>query len=203
MRVKVVIGTIGTILKFFSFAFLVPLIPSFYFSEPKITFLSFQIPFTSIIFFICFLLTFFIGFSFEKIGSKKDFTDKEGFAIVSGGWLIVALFASLPFILTKSVSTIPQAYFESMSGLTTTGATILSYPLEDHFQSVLFWRGFLQWIGGMGIIVLSVAVLTRLTSGGRKLIESEAPGPSLNKLKPTIMQTAKLLWMVYVFFYNS
>jgi trk system potassium uptake protein TrkH len=72
--------------------------------------------------------------------------------------------------------------------------------LENHLQSVLFWRALLQWLGGMGIIVLSVAVLTRLTSGGRKLIESESPGPSLHKLKPTIMQTAKLLWLVYVFF---
>lgn len=129
-----------------------------------------------------------------------DFTDKEGFAVVSSGWLFLAFFAALPFILTNSVNGFADAYFEAMSGLTTTGATILSYPLEDHLQSVLFWRALLQWLGGMGIIVLSVAVLTRLTSGGRKLVESEAPGPSLHKLKPTIMQTAKLLWLVYVFF---
>ncbi len=200
MRLKVVTGTIGTILKFFSFAFLIPIIPSIYFWEPEITVLSFQVPYTSIIFFLCFIITLLFGFGLEKTGSLKDFTDKEGFAIVSAGWLIVALFAALPFILTKSVVTFSQAYFEAMSGVTTTGATILSYPLEEHLQSVLFWRGFLQWLGGMGIIVLSVAVLTRLTSGGRKLIESEAPGPAQNKLKPTIMQTAKLLWLVYVFF---
>ncbi len=200
MRSKVVIGTIGTILKFFSFAFLIPIIVSLYFWEPEIVFLGFSFPATALVFFICFVLTLLIGFSLEFFGSKEDFTDKEGFAIVSGGWLIVAFFASLPFILTDSVFNFADAYFESMSGLTTTGATILSYPLEEHLQSVLFWRALLQWLGGMGIIVLSVAVLTRLTSGGRKLMESEAPGPSLNKLKPTIMQTAKLLWMVYVFF---
>jgi trk system potassium uptake protein TrkH len=200
LRSRVVIGTIGTILKFFSIAFLIPIIVSIYFWEPQISIFGFEIPHTALIFLSCFLLTILIGFFLEYLGSTKDFTDKEGFAIVSGGWLIVAFFASLPFILTKSVFSFPDAYFESMSGLTTTGATILSYPLENHLQSVLFWRALLQWLGGMGIIVLSVAVLTRLTSGGKKLIESEAPGPSLHKLKPTIMQTAKLLWLVYVFF---
>ncbi len=165
----------------------------------NVSFLTFEIPFSIIVFSFCFLFTLIIGFLLEKIGESKDFTDKEGFAIVSGGWLIVALFAALPFILTRSVSTIPQAYFEAMSGLTTTGATILD-PIEGNLESLLFWRALLQWLGGMGIIVLSVAVLTRLTSGGRKLIESEAPGPSLNKLRPTITQTAKLLWMIYVFF---
>ena len=201
MRFKVVVGTIGTILKFFSLAFLIPIIPAVYFWEEQITILEYQIPFTIIVFLLCFLITLFIGFFLEKIGESKDFTDKEGFAIVSGGWLIVALFAALPFILTQSVNSVFEGYFESMSGITTTGATVLSSPLQNQYlESVLLWRALLQWLGGMGIIVLSVAVLTRLTSGGRKLIESEAPGPSLNKLRPTITQTAKLLWMVYVFF---
>ena len=200
MRISVVLGAIGTVLKFFSFAFLIPVIPSLYFWEIETTVLYVQLPGTAIVFIFCFLLSLAIGFLFEFMGSKKDFTDREGFAIVSLGWLAVAFFASLPFLVSGSVSSLTDAYFESMSGLTTTGATILSYPLEDHFQSVLFWRALLQWFGGMGIIVLSVAVLTRLTQGGRRLIEAEAPGPSLHKLKPTIMQTAKLLWLVYVFF---
>jgi len=190
----------GSVLKFFSFAFLIPIIVSFYFQEQSITIYNFEIPITSIIFLICFILTFIFGFLSEKIGSTEDFSDKEGFAIVSIGWLTIAFFAALPFILSRSVPSFFDAYFESMSGLTTTGATILSYPLENHLQSVLFWRALLQWFGGMGIIVLSVAVITRLTHGGGKLIESEAPGPSLHRLKPTIMQTAKLLWLVYVFF---
>ncbi len=194
------VGSIGTILKFFSIAFLFPIIPAFLSNEPMIDFNYFQIPFTAGVFLACSGFTFLMGLVFEKIGSKKDFTDKEGFAIVSLGWLIIVLFASLPFIFTKSVDNVPDAYFEAMSGVTTTGATVLSYPLEDHYQSVLFWRALLQWLGGMGIIVLSVALLTRLTSGGKRLIESEAPGPSMHKLKPTIMQTARLLWLVYGFF---
>ncbi len=194
------VGSIGTILKFFSIAFLVPIIPAFLFNEPLFDFHYFQIPFTAGVFLVCSGFTFLMGVFFEKIGSKKDFTDKEGFAIVSLGWLVLVLFASLPFIFTRSVGSVTDAYFEAMSGITTTGATVLSYPLEDHYQSILFWRALLQWIGGMGIIVLSVALLTRLTSGGKRLMESEAPGPSIHKLKPTIMQTARLLWLVYGFF---
>lgn len=195
-----VIGTIGTIIKFFSIAFLLPTIPALYFWEIETSLDYMHIPFNLVIFLFCFGLTLFCGFVFEFIGSKEDFTDKEGFAIVSGGWLVVAFFASLPFVMTQTLPDFVDAYFEAMSGLTTTGATVLPYPLEDHPQSVLFWRALLQWLGGMGIIVLGVAVLTRLTQGGQRLIEAEAPGPSLHKLKPTIMQTAKLLWLVYVFF---
>lgn len=200
MRISVVVGHIGTIIKFFSLAFLIPVIPALYFWELESAFFFIRIPLTAVSFIFCFFVTFSMGHLLELVGSKKDFTDKEGFAIVSGGWLVVAFFASLPFIMTKSVPYFSDAYFEAMSGLTTTGATVFSYPLEDHLQSVLFWRALLQWLGGMGIIVLSVAVLTRLTHGGKRLIEAEAPGPSLYRLKPTIMQTAKLLWLVYVFF---
>ena len=200
MRISVVIGTIGTILKLFSFAFLLPVIPALYFWESGSEFIFTQIPGTIIIFILCFIITLICGIVMEIAGKREDFTDKEGFAIVSAGWLVVAFFASLPFLFAGSVSSFTDAYFEAMSGITTTGATILSYPLEDHYQSVLFWRALLQWLGGMGIIVLSVALLTRLTRGGRRLIEAEAPGPSLHKLKPTIMQTAKLLWLVYLFF---
>ncbi len=190
----------GVILKFFSLAFLLPVIAAFYFAEQGFDLAWGRLPLSALIFILCFGISVITGFLFQSIGSTEDFTDKEGFAIVSGGWLIVALFSCLPFILTGTLASLPDAYFESMSGLTTTGATVLPYPLEQHPQSVLFWRALLQWLGGMGIIVLSVAVLTRLTKGGRKLMESEAPGPSLHKLKPTIMQTAKLLWLVYVFF---
>lgn len=195
-----VLGAIGTVLKFFSFAFLIPVIPALYFWESETTILFVPIPSTAIVFIFCFFLSLATSFFFGLMGSKEDFTDREGFAIVSLGWLAVAFFASLPFLVSGSVPSFTDAYFESMSGLTTTGATVLSYPLEGHLQSVLFWRALLQWLGGMGIIVLSVAVLTRLTQGGTRLIEAEAPGPSLHKLKPTIMQTAKLLWLVYVFF---
>ena len=200
MRAKVVLGTIGTILKFFSFAFLVPILPALYFWEDVQHIAFVEVSFSAAVFGLCAAVTLLAGLLLETFGSKKDFTDKEGFAIVSGGWLTIALFASLPFLLTGSIGTLPGAYFEAMSGLTTTGATVLPFPLEQYSQAVLFWRALLQWMGGMGIIVLSVAVLTRLTEGGKKLIESEAPGPSLHKLKPTIMQTAKLLWMVYLFF---
>jgi len=200
LRLKVVIGAIGSIIKFFSLAFIIPAVFAVYFWEIETSLDFVQIPYNFVVFLFCFGLTLACGFILEFIGSKEDFTDKEGFAIVSGGWLVVAFFASLPFIMTETLPHFVDAYFEAMSGLTTTGATVLPYPIEDHAQSVLFWRALLQWLGGMGIIVLGVAVLTRLTQGGQRLIEAEAPGPSLHKLKPTIMQTAKLLWLVYVFF---
>jgi len=119
---------------------------------------------------------------------------KEGFAIVALGWLAAAFFGSIPFML-DGFSPL-NAVFESMSGFTTTGSTILT-DIESHPKGILFWRSMIQWLGGMGIIVLFIAILPKLGVAGRQLFRAEAPGPTEDKLKPRVRETAKILWMVY------
>ncbi len=122
---------------------------------------------------------------------------KEGFAIAGLGWILAAAFGSFPFLFSGVFTNFIDAYFESMSGFTTTGASVMT-AIEGNPLSVLFWRGQIQWMGGMGIIVLVVAILPALGVGGMQLFKSEVPGPEPDKLKPRIKETAKLLYLVYV-----
>src|SRR6056297_1892244 len=122
---------------------------------------------------------------------------KEGFAIAALGWILAAAFGTFPFLFSGTFTNFIDAYFESMSGFTTTGATVLKF-IEGNPLSVLFWRDQIQWMGGMGIIVLVVAILPALGVGGMQLFKSEVPGPEPDKLKPRIKETAKLLYLVYI-----
>lgn len=126
-----------------------------------------------------------------------DLRVKDGFAIVTFGWLAAALFGALPYQLSGSTQGFADAIFESMSGFTTTGATIFA-DIEVLPRGVLLWRGLTQWLGGMGIVVLSVAVLPMLGIGGMQLFKAEVPGPTADRLSPRISSTAKILWGVYV-----
>ena len=134
---------------------------------------------------------------------------REGFLIVSGTWLSLSLVGALPFVISGVLPSFTDAVFETMSGLTTTGSTILggetssgflNPQIEDIPQSFLFWRSFSHWLGGMGIIVLSLAILPLLGIGGMQLFQAESPGPTTDKLTPRVQETAKLLWGVYVAF---
>ncbi|MDP6460599.1 MAG: potassium transporter TrkG, partial [Gemmatimonadota bacterium] len=128
---------------------------------------------------------------------ETDLGVRDGFGVVTFGWLAMALFGSLPFLISGSIPNPVDALFETMSGFTTTGASILSDP-EVLPRSALLWRSLIQWLGGMGIIVLSLAILPMLGVGGMQLYRAEAPGPSPDKLRPRIRQTAATLWGVYV-----
>ncbi len=130
----------------------------------------------------------------------EDLQDKEAYLTVALGWIVLTLFAMVPFILSRTLTSPFDAFFEAMSGLTTTGATTISGSLEAVPESVMVWRAMLQYLGGMGIIVLSVALLARLTHGGIQLLQAEAPGPSVTRIRPKLAQTAKTLWMVYALF---
>ena len=142
--------------------------------------------------------TFLSGFLIYKITRfKQDLRAKEGFAVVTLGWIILSLFGSLPFVLSGAVSSFTDAFFETMSGFTTTGATIL-VDIEPLPHGILFWRSLTHWLGGMGIIVLSLAILPFLGVGGMQLFKAEVPGPVADKLTPRITETAKILWGVYV-----
>lgn len=137
--------------------------------------------------------------SLAMIGIKKgqDLRPKEGFAVVTFGWLSFAAFGSLPYVLTGAIPDYTNAFFETMSGFTTTGATILT-DIESLPHGILFWRSLTHWIGGMGIIVMSIAILPFLGIGGMQLFKAEVPGPVADKLKPRITETAKILWGIYI-----
>ncbi|KAA5824194.1 TrkH family potassium uptake protein [Algibacter amylolyticus] len=127
---------------------------------------------------------------------SKEMNKREGYIVVSFGWIIMSLSGALPYIFTESIPSFTDAFFETMSGFTTTGASILN-DIEAVPKGVLFWRSMTHWIGGMGIIVLAIAILPLLGIGGMQLFAAEAPGPSADKLHPRITDTAKRLWLIY------
>ncbi|MBW7883966.1 MAG: TrkH family potassium uptake protein [Caldilineaceae bacterium] len=143
-------------------------------------------------------ITVAVGFLlFRYTRLEHELRVREGFAVVSFAWLLFSLFGSLPFLLSGAVPSFTDAFFETMSGFTTTGASILN-DIEALPHGVLFWRSMTHWIGGMGIIVLSLAILPILGVGGMQLYKAEVAGPTADKLTPRIRETAKILWSLYV-----
>lgn len=130
---------------------------------------------------------------------RKEMGKREGFIIVTLVWVLFSFFGSLPFILSNSIPDLTNAFFETMSGFTTTGSSILN-DIESIPNGILFWRSMTQWLGGMGIIVLSLAILPIFGIGGMQLFAAEVPGPVADKLSPRIQSTAKNLWQIYVLF---
>jgi trk system potassium uptake protein len=139
---------------------------------------------------------FLMWFSTRKI-KDKELKKRDGYLIVTLGWFLMSLFGSLPYILSGAIPNFTNAFFETISGYSTTGASILT-DIESVHKGILFWRSLTQWIGGMGIIVLAVAVLPILGIGGMQLFVAEAPGISPDKLQPRIKETAKRLWLIYI-----
>ena len=128
---------------------------------------------------------------------KKELRAREGFLTVTLGWLVFAAFGALPFVISGSIPSYTDAFFETMSGFTTTGATILT-DVEALPHGIMFWRSLTHWFGGMGIILLSIAILPFLGTGGMHLFRAEVPGPVADKVHPRVGETAKILWGVYV-----
>ena len=128
---------------------------------------------------------------------NKQIQKREGYLIVSLGWVLMSLSGTIPYLLSGAIPNFTAAFFETMSGYTTTGASILN-DIEIIPKGVLFWRSTTHWIGGMGIIVLAIAILPFLGIGGTQLFTAEAPGPGGDKLHPRITDTAKRLWLIYV-----
>ena len=145
------------------------------------------------------LITLFLGtlFMFTTRGHSKEVKIREGYIIVTFGWIFMALSGTLPYVISESIPRFTNAFFETMSGYTTTGASVLN-DIEAIPKGILFWRSLTHWIGGMGIIVLAIAILPLLGIGGMQLFTAESPGPSADKLKPRIRDTAKRLWLIYV-----
>ena len=190
MQIHIVLKTIGLLLMVFSLTQIPPILIDFIYSEGEI-----------FSFLISFILTFIGGYIlwFFNRNAVQDFRIREGILIVVCFWAVLSLFGTLPFLLTDSIKdlTFASALFESMSGLTTTGATVLS-QLDDLPKSILFYRQQLQWLGGIGIIVLAVAILPFLGVGGMELYHAEYSGISKDRLTPKVRQTAIALWKIYL-----
>ena len=186
MKYGVVLKVLGNILLVESLLMVPPLIIAFYTNEyDKFGFL------------ITIIITSIIGFLMSKIKSfKNTINAREGLAIVTFGWLLASLFGALPFYISGSIPVYIDAFFETVSGLTTTGSTILS-DVEVLPHASLFWRSFTHWIGGMGILVFTVALLPALGIGGFQIFKAESPGPSADKIAPRIKDTAKILYTTY------
>ena len=182
MNIKIVFYVLGGLLRLLGMLMIVPLGVAYYYGESLTPFL------------VSIVITVLTGLILLSYKTDEDWMRKEGFAIVALGWLAAAVFGAIPFML-NGISPL-NSLFESMSAFTTTGSTILT-DIEIHPKGILFWRCMMQWLGGMGIIVLFIAILPKLGVAGRQLFRAEAPGPTEDKLKPRIRETAKILWMVY------
>ena len=190
MQLSIVAKTLGLLLIVFSLAQVPPIIVDLIYSEGE--YLTFLFSFAMTV-----LGGLFLWWPFRN--TKKDFRLREGVLIVVCFWIVLSLFGTLPFLITQSISNLSfsNAFFESMSGLTTTGATVLS-QLDELPKSILFYRQQLQWLGGMGIIVLAVAVLPLIGVGGMELYHAESSGIAKDRLTPKLRNTAIALWKIYL-----
>jgi trk system potassium uptake protein TrkH len=190
-RIRLTLHVTGSVLKYFALAYILPLCAALYYGEDWHIYLY------------ALLLTLGIGLSFEfGFRTEKEIDRADGFTIVAFTWLLVSLFGTLPYVFLGM--SFLDAFFESMSGFTTTGASILNEARAGGFfalpNSALLWRSLTQWLGGMGVIALFVAILPRLAVGGSQLFDREFPGPLPERPRPRFRTTARLLWTIYVGF---
>jgi trk system potassium uptake protein TrkH len=189
MHPRRVLRLIGVLLFFVGLTMALALLVSVIYKEPSAWALAVSMGITCGAGLILFLIT--------KDEEFSQLSQRDGVAIVTFGWFIAGVVGALPFLVSGSIDNFTEAYFESVSGFTTTGASILT-DIEKLPKGILMWRSIIQWLGGMGIIVLSIAILPFLGIGGMQLYKAEVPSPVVDKLKPRISDTAKVLWKVYI-----
>ncbi len=195
-----VVAAIAEILQLFSFLFAVPLLVALAYEPWDTTMAGISLPRNAYVFLASFLMAAAVWLPIDILtrSTKLDeLQDREAYLVVGIGWLVLCVVAMLPFLISGLLRSPADAFFEAMSGLTTTGATVIRLSLDHADESLMVWRALLQYVGGMGIIVLSIAVLARLTHGGMQLLQAEAPGPEVTRIRPRLAQTAKSLWLVY------
>ena len=211
MRIKLILSLTGTIIAFFGLTFLLPMAVGLFMGE-QIQDIGWMFGFPM---FLCLLIG---GFLHNYFHSEEDIRNREAFLLVTVVWITMVIIGALPFVAAENLSLmsykigIAGAIFESMSGLSTTGATIfdletpendLENPVQyadgyfDAPKSLLLWRSQTQWLGGMGIIVLATIIFSRLFGGGIQVLQAEMPGTGITRLKPQMAQTARLLWSLY------
>jgi trk system potassium uptake protein TrkH len=182
---------VGSILKYLAVAPLLPAVVAVLYGESLLPFLA------------TIALMVALGVALEQLRTDPDLGHREAFLLVGLTWIVVPLVGMTPYLIAGhgTVADPVNALFESMSGFTTTGSTVLGeISFERHSRSILMWRQLTQWLGGMGILVLMVAILPELSVGGAQVINEEAPGPALEKLTPRIQDTARTLWKIYLGF---
>ncbi|MEZ4699703.1 MAG: potassium transporter TrkG [Rhodothermales bacterium] len=193
LNVKPVVGTLGALLFFLGVALLLPLGVDLIYREGD---------------WLAFGITALVSMAgggalwYRWGGKGSELRARDGFAIVAFSWFVLSLLGALPFYLSGTLDSYTDAFFETMSGFTTTGATILggehTPAIEELSHALLFWRSLSHWIGGMGIIVLTLAILPILGIGGMQMFKAEVPGPTADKLTPRVRETAQRLWLIYV-----
>jgi trk system potassium uptake protein TrkH len=188
LNVWIIMKMMGILLLIITFFMLTSLIPAFYYNEN-----IYPVIISSIITFVAGLIIFFTG----NKRNDRNIGKREGYMIVAITWIITSVFGSLPFIFSGAIPSFTDAFFETISGFTTTGASILT-DIESLPKNILYWRAMTHWLGGMGIIVLTVAILPVLGIGGMQLLIAEMPGIAPDKLHPRITATAKRFWGIYV-----
>ncbi|MEF8820720.1 MAG: TrkH family potassium uptake protein [Halovenus sp.] len=188
------IALTGTVIKYLAVAMIVPLVTSLVYGEDTVVFL------------VSMGIAVLIGLALEQLSTDRDIGPPEALFFVALAWFSAAAVGAIPYVIagfgTDSTLAHPiNALFESMSGFTTTGATVLGeISTEQHSHALMIWRQLTQWLGGMGIIVLMIAILPEIAVNGAQLMQREAPGPELQKLTPRIAETARVLWLVYLGF---
>lgn len=190
MRLRFVMGIMGALTAVLGLSMLAPLVVALIDGDG-----------TALPFIVTIALTFVVGSAlfFPNRGFRHEINLREGMFIVAASWAMACLIGALPFWFSGSIHTFTDCFFESTSGFTTTGSTILT-TFEHLPRSILFWRSFTHWLGGMGIVVLSIAILPLIGVGGLQLFRAEVPGPTADKIRPRIAETARILWLVYVAF---
>ncbi len=197
------LSLVGTVLKYLTVSLAVPIVVALVYRESIVPFL------------VTAIVSLGFGTGLERLDTEPDLRPREGFLMVAVTWLAVAVVGAVPYLVAahgvpylqppivadSTLGNPVNALFESMSGFTTTGATVLGQiNPERHTYSVMMWRQLTQWLGGMGIVVLAVAILPELSVGGAQLMDAEAPGPGIEKLTPRIAETARVLWGAYLGF---
>jgi len=194
MNLFLIFNILSYFLMVFGVTMLLPLGVALFYREPEVLVFSGSL---AAVFLSGLLLQFYLRFGkIDRAAGPAELVHKDGFLIVTLSWVLFALGGSLPFYISGAMPSFVDAVFESMSGFTTTGASILT-DIESLRRSVLFWRSFIQWLGGMGIVVFSIALLPLLGVGGMQMFKAEVPGPTADKFTPRIKHTAEMLWLVY------
>ena len=192
MNIKQDLRLLAYIFAFIAFLMLIPTSMALRHGETQ-ALIGFEYAYIAIAIFCIFVAIFTWGHKNKKLGTR------DGYLFVTFSWVLGAAFSSIPLLVSGSYPDYASAYFEVMSGYTTTGATVLT-QIEDNPMSILFWRSATNWLGGMGIVVLFVALIPKIGAGGNRLVGAESVGPTKDKLTPKIQNTALILWSIYVGF---
>lgn len=187
MNYRAVLNILGNVVRYMTYILIIPLLIALYYDDGD-----------AWSFFVTILISAPISLLLRRIKlDKKAIYAKEGFMVVGFAWILISAIGAIPFVLSKAIPSYIDAFFETVSGFTTTGATILT-QIEGLPNGILFWRSFTHWIGGMGFLIFMLALIPSLGGNSIYLLKAESPGPSPGKIVPKIKETAKILYMIYL-----